>query len=160
VRLAQWPVARPAGWVERVNAMVAKEEFERPGSCIRRSRPFGDDAWVRRTARRLGLESTLRDPWGPKKPSPAQRRRIRGGKEECPLQSQECPPFAGLSGTMTVTAIVLRDERPALWDCNQPIRCTPQSHGAKGAAVLQDRFSLFSQQGEIGRRTPAKQRQW
>jgi hypothetical protein len=30
-----------------------------------------DHAWVRRTARRLGLESTLRDPWRPKKPSPA-----------------------------------------------------------------------------------------
>jgi putative transposase len=71
VELTRWPVARPAGWVERVNAMVAAEELERLRLCVRRSRPFGDDAWVRRTARRLGLESTLRDPWRPKKPSPA-----------------------------------------------------------------------------------------
>jgi len=68
VQLAQWPVARPAGWVELVNDMVAEEELQRLRSCVRRSRPFGDDAWVRRTARRLGLESTLRDPWRPKKP--------------------------------------------------------------------------------------------
>jgi hypothetical protein len=41
--------ARPAGWVERVNAMVAAEELERPRPCIRGSRPFGGDAWARRT---------------------------------------------------------------------------------------------------------------
>jgi putative transposase len=74
VQLTQWPVARPAGWVERVNAMVANEQLERLRLCIRRSRPFGDDAWVRRTARRLGLESTLRDPWRPKNPSPAAKK--------------------------------------------------------------------------------------
>ena len=40
VQLAQWPVARPAGWVEQVNAMVAKEELERLRPSVRRSRPF------------------------------------------------------------------------------------------------------------------------
>jgi len=75
LQLTEWP-PRPAGrMVERVNAMVANEELERLRSCIRRSRPFGDDAWVRWTARRLGLESTLRDPWRPKKPSPAAKDR-------------------------------------------------------------------------------------
>jgi putative transposase len=74
VQLTQWPVARPAGWVELVNDMVAEEELQRLRSCVRRSRPFGDDAWVRRTARRLGLESTLRDPWRPKKPPPSEKK--------------------------------------------------------------------------------------
>jgi len=55
-QLAQWPVVLPAGWVERVNPMVANEQIERLRSSVRRSRPFEDDAWVRRTARRLGLE--------------------------------------------------------------------------------------------------------
>ena len=33
-------LARLAGWVERVNAVAAKDEIERLGSCARRSRPF------------------------------------------------------------------------------------------------------------------------
>ena len=32
-----------------------------------RGRPFGDDAWTARAAKRHGLESTLRDPWRPRK---------------------------------------------------------------------------------------------
>jgi hypothetical protein len=43
VQLTQWPVARPAGWIERVNAMAADEDLERLRLCIRRSRPFEDD---------------------------------------------------------------------------------------------------------------------
>jgi putative transposase len=75
VQLAQWPVARPAGWVERVNAMVAKEEL-RATPVVRPARPAIRQATpgVRRTARRLGLEPTLRDPWRPKKPSPAAKK--------------------------------------------------------------------------------------
>ena len=39
VQSAQWP-PRPAGCVERVNAMVAREELDRLRSCVRRTRPF------------------------------------------------------------------------------------------------------------------------
>jgi len=73
VQLAQWPVVRPVGWVERVNAMVAKEELERPRRASGAAGHSPDDGWERRTTRRLGFESTLHDPWRPKKPPPAAR---------------------------------------------------------------------------------------
>ena len=65
-----------------LKARFAKDKQECPRSVPLRM--FGDDAWVRRTARRLGLESTLRDPWRPKKPSPAAKETDLRGKEECP----------------------------------------------------------------------------
>ena len=34
---------------------------------ITRARPFGDDSWTAQVAKRYGLESTLRDPWRPRK---------------------------------------------------------------------------------------------
>lgn len=65
--LADWPVDRPADWIHRVNEPQDEKEL----AAIRRSRdrgvPFGDDAWVSRTAKQLSLESTLRPPGRPKK---------------------------------------------------------------------------------------------
>jgi hypothetical protein len=55
--------SRPAGWAERVNAMVANEGLERLRLGVQRSGDSRDDAWARRRVRRLGLEPTLRDPW-------------------------------------------------------------------------------------------------
>lgn len=64
--LATWPVSRPRDWVERVNRPQDEKEL----GAIRRSRdrgqPFGDAEWVQETARRLGLESTLRPVGRPK----------------------------------------------------------------------------------------------
>ena len=96
--VCNWPnglPARPAGRGERVNAMAAKEEIERLQSRVRRrstgsrlrSRPFtrrrggcggrrGGWAWSQRCAVR-GSQKIHRL---------RQRRRIRGGKEECPLR--------------------------------------------------------------------------
>ena len=34
---------------------------------INRGQPYGSDPWTGRIAKRLGLESSLRDPWRPKK---------------------------------------------------------------------------------------------
>jgi hypothetical protein len=34
---------------------------------VGRNRPFGDEQWTGRVARRYGLESSLRNPWRPKK---------------------------------------------------------------------------------------------
>ena len=63
---------------ERVPAEVHRRTPVRIlGHCrlhrsIARNRPFGDDAWTARTARRHGLESALGDPWRPRSARMAQ----------------------------------------------------------------------------------------
>jgi putative transposase len=64
---APWPVERPADWPAVVNAALPKPDLERVQASVRRGRPFGADAWVHRTAERLGLQFTLRDRGRPKK---------------------------------------------------------------------------------------------
>ena len=64
---APWPVERPSGWPAIVNAVLPKPDLERVQTSVRRGRPFGSDAWVHRTAERLGLQFTLRDRGRPKK---------------------------------------------------------------------------------------------
>jgi putative transposase len=65
--LADWPVTAPKDWTRRVNAPQDEKEL----AAIRRSRdrgqPFGGDAWVRRTAKALNLESSLRPVGRPSK---------------------------------------------------------------------------------------------
>ena len=60
--LSEWPAPppAPAGWVERVIAPLTAGERQRMTESIRRGRPFGEDAWVARTADRLDLRHTLR----------------------------------------------------------------------------------------------------
>lgn len=70
VTLAEWPVPRPPDWAQVVNAALGKPEIDRLQLCVRRGQPFGQPGWVQRTARRLGLQSTLRDPWRPTQPKP------------------------------------------------------------------------------------------
>jgi len=65
--LDDWPVDRPRGWRRTVNLPQCKQELERVRDSIRRGRPYGNEAWVRRTAAKLGLESTLRPIGRPKK---------------------------------------------------------------------------------------------
>ena len=66
--LSAWPVERPAGWVERVNAAMSAAEEEAIVRSIRRGQPLGDPDWQARTAERLGLASTLRPRGRPRKP--------------------------------------------------------------------------------------------
>ena len=73
---------RPADWIDRVNMPAKAEELEDLRRCVHRGRPWGDPAWVEKTAVRLGLESTLRDPWRPRKTKPA--RVTKTDKVECP----------------------------------------------------------------------------
>src|SRR5262245_36763405 len=73
------PVPRPAAWLEHVNAPQTEADLEAVRECIRRRRPYGDDAWVERAARQLGLEASLRPRGRPRKgvavpPSPLGRR--------------------------------------------------------------------------------------
>ena len=58
--LCDWPVPRPANWSKLVNRPFAPEILDRLQISEKRDRPYGDDAWVARTALKLGLEHTIR----------------------------------------------------------------------------------------------------
>ncbi len=64
--LSDWPVERPRDWVARVNHPETAAELEVLRTSVQRGRPFGSETWVLRTAKRLGLEPTLRPPGRPK----------------------------------------------------------------------------------------------
>jgi putative transposase len=61
------PSPRGRGWLGRVNAALSAGDLERVRLSAARERPFGDDAWTRQTAERLGLGFTLRSRGRPKK---------------------------------------------------------------------------------------------
>lgn len=65
--LCEWPVARPSGWLERVNQPQSDAELESLRTSVSRGRPFGSEAWQQRTARELGLEGSYRQRGRPKK---------------------------------------------------------------------------------------------
>ena len=58
--LSAWPIRRPPGWKNRVNAALTKGELEALRKSAKRGAPFGDEKWVTKEAKRLGIESTLR----------------------------------------------------------------------------------------------------
>jgi putative transposase len=58
--LAAWPVARPRTWIQIVNQPQTEAELAALRRAVVRGTPYGTNAWVGRTARRLALESTLR----------------------------------------------------------------------------------------------------
>ena len=65
--LDDWPVERPRDWRQAVNRPQEEKELEWLRPCVLRGQPYGDDAWIGRTAMTLGLESTLRPVGRPKK---------------------------------------------------------------------------------------------
>ena len=67
IELPTWPVKRLPRWVERVNQSITKKEKEALMNCIKRGCPFGCQDWVADTAKRQGLEMTLRPRGRPKK---------------------------------------------------------------------------------------------
>jgi putative transposase len=52
--------ARDKLWLARVNEPLSDGDLHRLRLSVERGRPFGNEPWTRETARRLGLESTLR----------------------------------------------------------------------------------------------------
>ncbi|HUW56022.1 MAG TPA: transposase [Planctomycetota bacterium] len=54
------PAVLNPGWPEVVRQPQTEAELAALRACIRRGRPYGGKQWVRLTAQRLGLESTLR----------------------------------------------------------------------------------------------------
>jgi putative transposase len=65
--LSDWPVVCPKQWCKIVNQPQTEAEVSAIRRCVTRGQPYGNEHWVRRTAKRLGLESTLRAPHRPKK---------------------------------------------------------------------------------------------
>ena len=73
---SDWPVDVPADWIAWVNRAETASELEALRSSVKRGKPYGDEGWQKRTARKLGLESALR---------PRGRQRLRKIKDSRPL---------------------------------------------------------------------------
>jgi hypothetical protein len=54
-------------WLARVNEPLSDGDLHRLRLSVEPGRPFGNEPWTRETARRLGLESTLRSRGKPRK---------------------------------------------------------------------------------------------
>ena len=67
VQLESWPVDRPVQWTRIVNQTLDRESLNQLQLSVQRSRPFGSPNWTQRIVKRLGLESTIRNPWRPNK---------------------------------------------------------------------------------------------
>jgi putative transposase len=65
--LAEWPLPRPADWVEQVNLPQTESELEAIRRSVRRGSPYGSVAWTEQAAGQLGLQSTLRHRGRPQK---------------------------------------------------------------------------------------------
>jgi putative transposase len=57
---------RSRDWIARVNRPQTASELESLRVSVQRGRPFGEEAWVKRMAKRFGMESTLRSRGRPK----------------------------------------------------------------------------------------------
>jgi len=60
-------VPRPRDWIARVNTSETAAELAALRQSVNRGAPFGSGAWAKRTARRLGLEASLRPRGRPRK---------------------------------------------------------------------------------------------
>jgi putative transposase len=65
--LDRWPVDRPRNWSALVNQPPRDAERQRVIDSMERGRPLGSDAWVMRTARKLGLQYTINPRGRPRK---------------------------------------------------------------------------------------------
>ena len=65
--LSDWPVPCPRNWLAVVNGVENNGELAALRQSIVRGAPFGDARWSERTAKRLGLESSLRPRGRPKR---------------------------------------------------------------------------------------------
>jgi putative transposase len=65
--LSDWPVARPADWLNWVNKALTPREMDRLATSLKRDRPFGSETWTARIVKRLGLDHTIRPEGRPKK---------------------------------------------------------------------------------------------
>jgi putative transposase len=64
------PVPLPRGWRGHVQSPQTEAELETLRRSVVRGAPFGEASWQTRTAKRLGLQSTLRPRGRPRKTPP------------------------------------------------------------------------------------------
>ena len=62
-----WPVDRPLNWDDLLDRPQDEADEERVRHSVRRGAPFGEREWAERTAKKLGIEHTLRPPGRPRK---------------------------------------------------------------------------------------------
>lgn len=62
-----WPTKPARDWLAALNRPETPEELEALRQSVRRGSPYGEVTWQKRTAKRLGLESSLRPRGRPKK---------------------------------------------------------------------------------------------
>ena len=65
------PVRRGRQWLDYVNEPQTEAEVKRLRESVQRGRPFGQEAWLTKTAAELGLEASLRPRGRPRKKSEA-----------------------------------------------------------------------------------------
>jgi putative transposase len=65
--LHAWPLPEPENWGRLVNQAQTRGELAALRRAVVRGNPFGSASWQQRTAKRLGLEYTLRPRGRPKK---------------------------------------------------------------------------------------------
>jgi putative transposase len=66
--LTPWPVDRPRNWRDILNQALPHDQHLQLRTSVNRGRPYGDEKWTTKTAARLKLEFTLRNPGRPRKP--------------------------------------------------------------------------------------------
>ena len=67
-RLSAGPLPLGANWIDIVNEPQTEAELAALRKCVHRGQPYGEENWIERTARKFGLESTLRPLGRPRKP--------------------------------------------------------------------------------------------
>jgi putative transposase len=58
--ISDWPIDRPRNWTEIVNQAIGEKQLSLVRESINRGRPFGEEEWVLKMVRKLGLNYTLR----------------------------------------------------------------------------------------------------
>jgi len=69
VTISAGPIELPDNWAALVDILPLENDLKKIERCFRRGTPFGQDNWVRQTAKRLLLTSTLQPRGRPRKSS-------------------------------------------------------------------------------------------
>ncbi len=65
--LDPWPIPAGRGYLDLINQSESDGKLQNIRESIRRGRPFGENSWVAKTVKVLGLESTIKSRGRPKK---------------------------------------------------------------------------------------------
>lgn len=65
--LAVWPVEQPKNYIAWVNQPMNDSDLQAIRRCVEKGCPYGTEIWTLKTAKQLGIESTLHQRGRPKK---------------------------------------------------------------------------------------------